>query len=254
MGMTQGSLVAFESAFNRGILTCASLIVCAPWFEAAAELTRKNPSWCVGVHLALVGEWRGYRWRPVLPWDQVSSLVDEDGSLYGDPEELAAKRPRIDEIEAELRAQVRLALKKGVKVQYLDMHYLGPREYPGLEEVITRIAKDYDLPISGRMGERPVRGIYKVPVVEKQARATAMLNELSPGLWLWVSHPGIASPEQEALVHTAEKDVFKNGGVGPHRAEETKVLTSPEVRSVIQERKIRLTDYRELWLEKKQKQ
>jgi hypothetical protein len=40
LGMTEGSLVAFESAFNKGILTCGSVIVCAPWFEAAAGLRR----------------------------------------------------------------------------------------------------------------------------------------------------------------------------------------------------------------------
>jgi len=39
-GMTQGSLVAFERAFKEGILTCASLQVPAPWFEAAALTTR----------------------------------------------------------------------------------------------------------------------------------------------------------------------------------------------------------------------
>jgi hypothetical protein len=33
MGMTQGSLVAFEKAFNEGVLTCASIQVPAPWFE-----------------------------------------------------------------------------------------------------------------------------------------------------------------------------------------------------------------------------
>ena len=71
-GMTQGSLVAFERGFNEGILTCASILVQAPWFEAAAALSRKNPQWCVGAHLSLVGEWIGYRWRPVLPWDKVS--------------------------------------------------------------------------------------------------------------------------------------------------------------------------------------
>ena len=82
MGMTQGSLVAFEKAFNEGILTCGSILVYAPWFEAAAKLSKKNPGWCVGVHLGLVGEWRGYRWRPILPWNKVSSLVDEGGFLY----------------------------------------------------------------------------------------------------------------------------------------------------------------------------
>ena len=61
LGMTQGSLAAFEKAFNEGVLTCASILVCAPWFEGAADLCRRNPQWCVGVHLSLVGEWRGYR-------------------------------------------------------------------------------------------------------------------------------------------------------------------------------------------------
>ena len=39
-GMTQGSLVAFEKAFNEGVLTCGGLQVPAPWFEAAAEMCR----------------------------------------------------------------------------------------------------------------------------------------------------------------------------------------------------------------------
>ena len=64
-GMTEGSLEAFEQAFNNGMLTCASIQAPAPWFEGAAELCRKNPGWGIGVHLTLVGEWRGYRCRPV---------------------------------------------------------------------------------------------------------------------------------------------------------------------------------------------
>jgi len=67
LGMTQGSLVGVERAYREGILTCASLLVCAPWFEGAIGLFKNNPGLCVGVHLSLVGEWRGYRWRPVLP-------------------------------------------------------------------------------------------------------------------------------------------------------------------------------------------
>lgn len=245
LGMTQGSLMAFEKAFNEGILTCASILVGAPWFEGAAELCRKNPGWCTGVHLSLVGEWRGYRWRPVLPWDQVSSLVDEDGFLYRYPEELWAHRPNIEEIEAELRAQLKLALKKGIDVQYLDTHYMGSQDYPGLSEVIRRIAEEYHLPISGSFGEKRIGGIYKAPVAEKTTIAVKLLRELGPGLWLWVAHPGIDSPEQGALVHTEPGEVF-NGGVGRHRDAETKALLSLEVRSVINERGIHLISYRDL--------
>lgn len=253
LGMTQGSLAAFEKAFNEGILTCASILVCAPWFEGAADLCRRNPTWCTGVHLALVGEWRGYRWRPVLPWDKVSSLVDEDGFLYAYPDELWKHNPKIEEIEAELRAQIKLALKKGLNIQYIDTHYMGPQDYPGLSEVIKKISLDYNLPISGSFGEKRVAGnIYRAPVEEKTAIAVKSLRELGPGLWLWVAHPGIDSPEQGALIHTEPGEVFKGGGVGKHRDAETKALSSAEVRSVINEKGIQLISYKDL-SEKKQK-
>lgn len=243
LGMTQGSLVAFERAFKEGVLTCGSTLVCAPWFEGAAALSRNNPGWCLGVHLSLVGEWRGYRWRPVLPWDKVSSITDEDGFLFGYPEELWARRPKIEEIEKELRAQINLALKMGIQVRYLDTHYMGPSSYPGLEGVIRKLAKEYGVPVSGWKGEKRLPGIYTTPVEEKKTTALKILEELKPGLWLWVFHPGIDSPEQNALVHTKPEDVFTGAGVGKHRAEETNVLTSPGINSVIRKKNIRLIHY-----------
>jgi predicted glycoside hydrolase/deacetylase ChbG (UPF0249 family) len=245
LGMTQGSLQAFEAAFNHGVLTCASLIVPGPWFEGAAELCRKNPSWCTGVHLCLVGEWRGFRWRPVLPWNQVSSLVDDDGFLYTYPAELFSHKPKLEEIEAELRAQIELAGKKGVNVQYLDTHYLSPggQAYPGLGDIVKKLGKDYDLPVSGLLEEQRL-SIYQVPVPEKLDRAVEMLQELQSGLYLWVCHPGIDSPEQNALVHSAPGDIFLDSGVGCHRAAVLKTLTSLRLKSVILSRGIELKDYR----------
>jgi len=248
-GMTQGSLVAFQKAFNKGVLTCGSIQVSAPWFEVAAELSKKNPGWCIGVHLAIIGEWRGYRWRPVLPWDRVSSIVDEDGFLYRHPDELFSHNPKIEEIEAEFRAQIELALKKGVNVQYLDTHYLGYSSYAGLKDVIKKLGREYNLPISGMIGESRFPGVYKAPENQKKGIALKQVKKLEPGLWLWVTHPGIDSPEQNALIHTHPDHVFPGGGVGKHRAAELEVLTSNEVKSMILKRGIKLTNYRELWEE-----
>ena len=247
MGMTQGSLAAFERAFNQGVLTCGALLVPAPWFEGAAALCKKNPGWCTGVHLCLVGEWRGYRWRPVLPWNQVSSLVDEDGYLYGYPDELFSHKPNLEELDAELRAQMELAKKKGVDVQYIDTHYLNPAgtAYPGLGKIIKNIGQDYNVPISGLLDEKRI-GIYTTPIEQKKDRAVELLRELEPGLWLWVCHPGINSPEQNALIHTAPTHIFINGGVGPHRAEILNTLTSLELKSIILYKGIILTNYRDL--------
>lgn len=249
LGMTQGSLVAFEKAFNEGVLTCASVIVPAPWFEAAANLIQNNPNWCIGVHLTLIGEWKGYRWRPVLSWNMVKSIVDEDGFFYRYPDELLARTPRIEEVEAEWRAQINLALKKGIRLQYLDFHYMGPESYPGLNEVMGRIALDYNLPVSGTIGEKRLPGIYKTPIGKKTELAVKTLENLKPGLWLWVFHPGIDSPEHNALIHTNPEDVFKDGNVGKHRAAETEALGSPRVKAVIKNRAIKLTTYGVIWKE-----
>lgn len=249
LGMTQGSLIAFEKAFNEGVLTCASIIVPAPWFEATTDLLRKNPNWCIGVHLSLIGEWRGYRWRPVQPWNEIKSIVDEDGFFYRYPDELLVRMPKIEEIESEWRAQINLALKRGIKLQYLDFHYMGPSSYPGLDDVAKKIARDYNLPLSGTIGEKRLPGIYKTSIGEKTEVAIKILENLKPGVWLWVFHPGIDSPEQSALVHTNPEDVFKNGGVGKHRAAETEALSSPQVKAVIQKRNIKLVTYGTIWKE-----
>ncbi len=251
LGMTQGSLVAFEKAFNEGVLTCAAMQSPAPWFEAGAELCRKNPGWCIGVHLCLIAEWRGYRWRPVLPWSEVSSLVDENGFLFRYPEELFANKPKLDEIEKEFRAQIELALKHGVNVQYLDTHYLGYNSYPGIEDIFKKLGREYDLPISGMMNEKRFPGIYMAPEEEKTERAAKQLEELEPGLWLWVNHVGIDSPEQNALIHTRPNHIFPGGGVGKHRAAELAALTSIEVKSMILKKEIELISYTDLWNEQK---
>ena len=260
-GMTEGSLEAFEQALNNGVLTCASVQAPAPWFEGAAELCRKNPGWCIGIHLTLVGEWRGCRWRPVLPWDEVSSIVDEDGYLYTYPDELNAHNPRIDEIEAELRAQIELAKKKGITFSYLDNHYHAVVKCPGGKEILAKIARDYDVPISADYdvpilsyaGEKVCRGIYSVPVDQKKESSVQMLEELEPGLWMWYCHPGIDSPEQNALIHTAPEDIFIEGCVGTHRTAVLNTLTSIELKSIILKKGIKLTNYRELWEERKGK-
>ena len=253
MGMTQGSLAAFEQGFNHGVLTCGAMQVPAPWFEAAAALCKKNPGWCVGVHLTLIGEWQGCRWRPVLPWDRVASLVDENGYFFRYPDELFAHKPKLDEIDAEFRAQIELALKYGVNIQYLDTHYLGYSSYPGIEEVYKKLGRDYDLPISSMMGEQRVPGVYMAPEDKKTEIITQQLKELKPGLWLWVNHIGIDSPEQNALFHTQPEHIFPGGGVGKHRAAELAALTSIEVKSKIMIKGIKIVNYRELWEEQKKK-
>jgi predicted glycoside hydrolase/deacetylase ChbG (UPF0249 family) len=262
LGMTQGSIDAFEQAIIKGVLTCASIQVPAPWFEAAVELTERHPAMCYGIHLTLIGEWRGYRWRPVLPYNRVPSLVDEDGYLHNCPENLLASKPKVGEVEAELRAQIDLAKKKGVPVSYLDFHYLDVGSLPGCENIVPKLAREYGLPVSMAAGESLARGkylvpetdelilddagVYNVPVEQKLESAIRMLEELEPGLWLWICHPGTDTPEQNALIHSFAPHIIAGPGVGGHRAVILDILTDIAVKSTILRNGIILTDYKSI--------
>jgi predicted glycoside hydrolase/deacetylase ChbG (UPF0249 family) len=245
MGMTQATNEAMERCFKKGILTSASIQVPSPRFEAAVGMCARNPDWCVGIHLTCIAEWLGYRWRPTLPWDRIPSIVDEDGFFYQYPEQLKPEEVDYAELEAEFRAQIELAIKKGLNFHYLDTHYIGPDGYPGLGPILERLSRDYELPVSGSVGEIRGLSIYSIPPAEKEEALAGLLEGLEkPGTYLLVCHPGLYLPENNSCVHADPGHAMKEG-IGWHRAEVTRALTSRRIRRIIREREIELTDYRD---------
>ncbi len=245
LGMTHAANMAIKKAFEEGILTCSSILVPAPWFEMAARMCRENPDWCIGVHLTLNGEWRDYRWKPVLPVTEVPSLVDEDGYFYQTTEAFLTADPSLKDVEKELRAQVDLALKRKIDVQYIDTHMGTARATPELHAIVKRISLDYGVPISqGYEGDR--LSIYEVPYLQKEKALAEKLEQLGPGLWLLVVHPGLDTPEERAL-EDANPEGLKN--IALHRAAVTKALTSKKIKKIIKKRRIQLTDYRKLFVQ-----
>ncbi|MFP4081379.1 MAG: polysaccharide deacetylase family protein [Candidatus Aminicenantes bacterium] len=242
MGMTHACNLAVARSFREGVLTCASIMVPSPWFEEAARMCREHPQWCIGVHLTLTGEWRDYRWRPVLPVTEVSSLVDEDGYFYQTTEAFLAARPDLQEVEKELRAQMDLALKRKIDVQYIDTHMWTARATLQLHSVVAQISQDYRVPLSQDSGEE-VLNIYEVPAQEKEDALAETLKQIGPGFYLLVVHPGLDTPEERAL-----EDFNPQGlsNVASHRAAVTRALTSQRIKKIIRKRGIQLTDYRPL--------
>jgi len=245
-GMTHACNMAIAKGFEQGILTCSSILTIAPWFEEAARMSRENPDWCIGVHLSLNGEWREYRWKPVLPVTEVPSLVDEDGYFYQTEEAFLAANPSLEEVEKELRAQVDLALKRKIDIQYVDTHMGTARATPELHNIVKRISQDYGVPISqGYEGDRV--SIYEVPHKQKEKALAEELKKLGPGLWLLVVHPGLDTPEERAMVD-ASPEGLKD--VALHRAAVTRALTSRKIKKIVEKRNIQLTDYRKLQAQK----
>ncbi len=179
-------------------------------------------------------------------YNEVSSLVDEDGYFYQSPADLLAANPKANEIEAELSAQIELALKRGIRISYLDNHYLDIDTIPGCNNLNQKLAAKYGVSVSGDVGEKRLKGIYFVPEEQKLEWAIERLEELAPGLWLWNCHPGIDSPEQNALIHSYPEHIFPGQGVGMHRAMVLDVLKDIAVKSIILKKGIVLTDYNKI--------
>ena len=198
-------------------------------------------------NLGIIGEWRGYRWRPVLPWSKVSSLVDEDGFLWPWPAEFWAHNPNLDELKEEFTAQINLMRKKGIKLDYLDTHYMMPTD-ERIRPMIERISKKQGRPVSCFFGENelPDFGIYSVPPADKEMALVRVLEKLQPGVHLLIGHPGYASLESDALMHSDPKDV-QAMGTGRLRAGEAAAYMSPRVMKTVEGRGIKLMSYREFF-------
>ena len=244
-GFCHAANMAVEKVFKEGILTSASLMVPPPWFEEAADICRRNPDFQVGVHTTLTSEWKFYRWKPVLPANEVPSLVDDEGFFHPTKEAFLAGNPRPEEVEAELRAQVERALRYGVDVAYLDYHMTAARGTPELERVLLRIAADYRVPVSRFLGEVDIRGLGKVAPEQRTAETVKVLKNLKAGFWLLVTHPGMDVPEMRAI-RLGFRDPRGDVSIAKSRAADTELLTSPQVAEVIKERGIQLVGYRDL--------
>jgi predicted glycoside hydrolase/deacetylase ChbG (UPF0249 family) len=245
MGYTHTGNLGIMDSMRFGIIRSAAILAVAPWFEEAAQMARDNPDLCFGVHMAAVGEWRGYRWRPVLPYSAIPSLVDEDGFLWRSPQEFWAHEPNMDELEKEFRAQIDLVKKRGVRIDYLDTHYIMPYDLR-YRPVVERISKDYNLPVSCFLSENelPDFGIYSCAPESKEDTLAKLLSEMKPGVHLLIGHPGYPSLENDALVHFEPTHVQRLG-TGRLRAAETAAYVSPRIKRIVEERCIHLMSYRD---------
>ncbi len=245
MGYTHTGNLAVMECLGNGFIRSAAILVIAPWFEEAAKLARENPQFCYGIHLGLIGEWRGYRWRPVLPYSEVPTLVDEDGFFWQSPREFWGHNPNVEEIEKEFTAQIDLAKRKGVPISYLDSHYVMPYN-ERYRPIMERLGEKYGLPVSCLLGEHELHdfGIYHVPPNEKEKSLEQVLRSLTPGVHLLIAHPGLASMENDALVHS-EPEHVQPEGVGRMRAAETVAYTSPRIKQLVGDLGIKLMSYSE---------
>jgi predicted glycoside hydrolase/deacetylase ChbG (UPF0249 family) len=255
-GMCHDENEATIEGLQTGLFTSSTILVTCPWFEEAAEFARANPGADLGVHLTLTSEWSRYRWGPVLGRRAVPSLCDAGGRLWPDVPSVY-EHDRLEEVEAELRAQIEHALAAGVDVSHIDSH-MGPLHLRAdYHEVYRRIARDYRLPIR-MLSRRVMAGMGMQDVVERIDRDgifypdhfvaggpdspertvsywTDLIRSLKPGVTEVYCHPAYAREELSGCARDALQ-----------READFRFFTSDAARALIRDEGIELVGYRRL--------
>ncbi len=244
MGFCHAANMAFKKILEEGLITSISLMVTTPWLDEAVEILKEHPEVSVGLHTALNSEWKEYRWGPVSPYDQVSSLTDEYGKFFGSRSALMANKPKVEEVAKELRAQFELVKRKGIKLDYCDNHMGAAINTLEFQEEFEKLAKEYDVGISRYFGETYMENVYTIePKLKKQKMIEIIDSLTTPGLYLLVIHPGLDTPEMATMT---DLNVTGLPNMSKHRQAEMEILCSQEFKDIIKKKNIELIGYREL--------
>ncbi|MFJ5000142.1 polysaccharide deacetylase family protein [Microbacterium sp. NPDC088619] len=187
-GMCHAANTAIIRLLDAGHVDSTTLMVPCAWAPEALAFAATRTDLDVGVHLVLTSEWTDYRWRPLTGAD--TTLVDDAGYFPAGVlaiEELAS----VDDVTAEIAAQLQAALDAGVDVTHLDNHMgsvyglLTGRDFLGpVFELAARHGLPFRLPRS--MEGTGDDAALQAKLAEAAAAADSLGVEIIDRLW---SHP-----------------------------------------------------------------
>jgi predicted glycoside hydrolase/deacetylase ChbG (UPF0249 family) len=260
LGMAHSVNRATFEALERGWITSSSILVPCPWFPEVARWAKAHPDADLGIHLAVNSEWTGFRWAPLSGRSAVPSLVDAQGYMALEENEVVAKA-KPAEVEKELRAQIEFARAAGVTLTHLDSHMATLFHTPQLFDVYRKMAGAYGLPqLIERVGER---GGEQSPWATPQAQADALVDRvisINPGIapedWraeyerlLKPLPPGV----YQLIVHLAYDDDEMRGATWDHpnwgaawRQSDLELVKSQAFRDFLEQQHFKRITWREL--------
>lgn len=243
-GMSHAVNQAIEEIAKTGMPFSVSVMVPCPWFPEAVEILKKYPHVSVGLHLTLNAEWKELRWGPVLGGPAVPSLVDSLGYFFPTRAALMGNKPKLDDVERELRAQVKKAYAAGLRPDYLDHHMSAAVGTLEMRLIVEKLAAEFGLGISRYFGESGADGVYRAPIESKTDTLLALINRLEPGRrHLFVFHVTAQSQEMESL---NDQNVVGLPEMSKHRNAEFRAVIAPQFRAALKTRGMRLLTYADI--------
>lgn len=219
-GSNHTANLAIREAFQHGLLKNTSLMVPCAAIEEAAEMLADEKALCCGLHCTITAEWDRVRWGPVLDPTLVPALVDDHGHFLQTTHALKERQVPVEQVMAELQAQLDRARALGFDVRYADQHMVFGWVTDGLEEAIDEWcnregilnARHY----GGRLPDIQVEG-------DPVERLIACLDAAPSGQYLIVGHPAYDNKEMRALGHEG----YPGSTIGPERDWQRRFFTDP---------------------------
>ena len=129
---------AVEKGVTEGCLRSATLMPGGKAFESAVAVARRHEKLGVGIHFTLVN---GY---PILPPQEIPSLVTAEGVFFDDYTVLVkhflSGRVNLEEVRAELAAQLNKLEGAGLKLTHADSHQ-HMHTLPGIIDIVLALSK-----------------------------------------------------------------------------------------------------------------
>lgn len=266
-GMSHSSNLGAIESIEKGVVTSVSTMMPCGWVPEFAHWLQQHPEVDNGLHLTLTSEWKKYRWVPLAGAAQVPGLVDKEGCLWPGVFEVVANATA-DEVEAEIRAQVKRAEDLGIPITHLDSHMGTLFASPAFFERYVKVGIEKNIPVMLPGGHMTYVS-QSHGAAAKQLSASGLIEQVwDAGLPIIDDlHVGVEGNTKEVLipnmietlkslkpgiteiiVHcTRPSEVFPEiSSSGGRREAELEAMISPEVRKCIEDEGIILSSWREL--------
>ncbi len=268
-GISIGVNKGIIKSFNDGVLTSSTMMTNMPAFEDAVTLAKLNPKLGVGIHLvATLG-------KPVLPYNEISSLVGDNGMFYQKYsillKNIISGKTKIEELKAEFSAQIQKFLDAGLEPTHLDSHQ-HIHIFPAIFKIIIDLCKKYNITKIRKPDEKYSNGwrinkrqfhklvlsslsrLARKRIIENKIYTTnncygilncgnitkdilkEILTSLKDGVTEIICHPGYPDEDLNKM----------NVWLSQQRVSELNALTDPYIKQLIYDLKIKLISFREV--------
>jgi len=264
VGVSHSQTKATFDAMKKGLVTSTSMMVPTGWSAEVGEMAKEMPDADIGIHITLTNEWLNFNWGPEAGKTAVPGLADEKGHMYPDCEQVTANASP-EEVEKEIRAQIKAANQMGITPTHLDSH-MGCIFYGRPEYLASYLRIAQELKIPAMINQQMVEGIVKpnsalfaginvdkFPVVDQifmaepkdyeagmEAYYTTSLNNLTSGLNVILIHLAFDDDEMNAV--TKDHDTYH----APWRQADYDFFTSEKARELLRKNNVKLVTWREV--------